>query len=163
VVAGDSAGGGLALALALRLQKEDIAAPAALALMSPWTDLTNSNATHRTKARVDPIFPDASVTKRWAEMYAGEQPLSNPLISPQFADASGLPPTLIHVGENEILLDDSRVFAQNMSSAGGKVTLKIYPGMWHVWQVLGGMLREADQSIAEIGLFLKSHLESTQP
>jgi acetyl esterase/lipase len=50
-----------------------------------------------------------------------------------------------------------------MSSAGGKVTLKIYPGMWHVWQVLGGMLREADQSIAEIGLFLKSHLESTQP
>ncbi len=152
-LAGDSAGGGLALACALRIKALGRVAPVALALMSPWTDLTLSNASHLSQAAVDPYFPTLAVLRGSAAAYVGRGNARDPLISPQFADLSGLPPTLIHVGEREALLDDSRLLAQKMGAG-----LKVYPGMWHVWQAFGGRFREADESTAELGEFLQSHL-----
>jgi monoterpene epsilon-lactone hydrolase len=161
-IAGDSAGGGLSLALALRIRQEAVTPPAALALLSPWTDLTLSHASHRTKASVDPFFPDSVVPHKLAAMYAGSHSLTDPLISPLFADLGGMPPTLIHVGELEVLLDDSLMLAQRMSAQGSKVTLKLWPRMWHVWQIFAGMFREADQSVAELGAFLRTHLQAAR-
>jgi len=154
-VAGDSAGGGLAVALALRIRDEGLQSPAALALMSPWTDLTLSNPTHASKAHLDPYFPDSALLKAAAQAYAAETPLSHPHVSPQFADMSNLPPTLIHVGEFEALLDDARLLAQGMATGGSAATLTCYAGMWHVWQTLTGRFREADESIAALGEFLR--------
>jgi acetyl esterase/lipase len=157
-VAGDSAGGGLAVALALRIKAEAAAMPAALALLSPWTDLTLSNATHETLASVDPYFPTRTPLRMAAAAYCADASTHDPLVSPQFADLSSLPPTLIHVGALEALLDDSRVLAQRMQAQGTEAQLAVYPGMWHVWQIFGGKLREADQSLTELGTFLHSKL-----
>ena len=155
-VAGDSAGAGLALALALRLRDEGRPNVSALALMSPWTDLTLSNETHRTLAAVDPFFPTTEPLRFAAAAYAGATDLRHPWLSPQFADLNGLPPTLIHVGDREALLDDARLLHERMP--GDTAQLKIHPGLWHVWQSFGGMIREADESIGELGAFLRQRL-----
>lgn len=159
-IAGDSAGGGLTMATALRLRDEGQPAPAALALLSPWTDLTLGNATHDSQAALDPFFPDRSVLRPAAQAYAAGRDLRTPWISPQFADLGGLPPTLIHVGEREALLDDSRLLAERMASSGTAVELKVHPGLWHVWQVFGGRVPEADRSIAALGAFLRRQLDA---
>lgn len=159
-IAGDSAGGGLTLATALRLRDEEQPAPAALALMSPWTDLTLSNATHDSKAAVDPFFPSRAVLRPAAQAYAAGRDLRSPLISPQFARLGGLPPTLIHVGEREALLDDARLLAQGMALQGCSSELQVFSGMWHVWQAFGGRVPEADRSITAIGAFLRRHLDT---
>jgi acetyl esterase/lipase len=157
-VAGDSAGGGLAVALCLRLRDGGFDAPAALALLSPWADLTLGNMTHETKAALDPFFPDRSILRGAAAAYAGRHDLRDPSISPQLADLSRLPPTLIHVGSLEALLDDAIVLNDRMSAAGTSVELEVFNGMWHVWQAFAGMFPEADQSVARLGAFLGKHL-----
>ncbi len=158
-VAGDSAGAGLALALALRLRDEGLQNMEALALMSPWTDLTLANETHRSLAAVDPFFPTTEPLRVAAAAYAGGADLRHPWVSPLFADLGGLPPTLVHVGDREALLDDSRLLVERMQQVrGNTVQLKIWPGLWHVWQVFGGVIREADESIAELGAFLRRQL-----
>jgi acetyl esterase/lipase len=157
-VAGDSAGAGLALALAISLRDQGIE-PAALALMSPWTDLALTNGTHQTKAAVDPYFPTTERLKVAASHYAGNTDLRHPLVSPQYAQLRRLPPTLIHVGTLEALLDDSRMLANRMNEQGSRAIVKEFPGMWHVWQTLQGRMREADQSVEELGEFLHSHLK----
>jgi len=156
-IAGDSAGGGLSLALAISLKERGLPAPVAMALLSPWTDLSLSNATHATKAKVDPFFPNTSVLRGAARAYAGGNSLTHPLISPQFARLQGLPPTLIHVGELETLLDDSLLIAKRLHAAGVNVIVHVFPRMWHVWQAFAGHFREADESINEIGEFLKRY------
>lgn len=157
-LSGDSAGGGLALALAVSLRDQGIAAPAALALMSPWTDLALSQPSHVTKAPVDPYFPSKERLGVAARHYAGDTPLQHPLVSPHYAQLHQLPPALIHVGTLEALLDDSRMLAERMNAQGSSASLKVFPGMWHVWQTLGGRMREADQSVDELGAFLRAHL-----
>ena len=159
-LAGDSAGAALALALAVRLREQGVSAPAALALMSPWTDLTLSHATHSSKARVDPYFPSRERLQLAARHYAGATALDHPLLSPHFAQLHELPPTLIHVGEREALLDDSLQLAKGMSAKGSQVSIKVFPGMWHVWQMLGGWMPEADQSLRELAAFLTLRLSS---
>jgi len=161
-IAGDSAGGGLALALCLRLRDEGMQQPDAMALLSPWTDLTLSNETHKTLARVDPFFPDQSGLKGAAGLYAGSHDLKDPYISPQFADLMGLPPTLIHVGSREALLDDSLKMAERMQACGTPVKIKTYKDMWHVWQAFVGLFPEAGQSVKEIGEFLGEQLAPTK-
>ena len=158
-ITGDSAGGGLSVALALRIRDAGLNPPVALALLSPWTDLTLGNASHSTLATVDPFFPNSQPLSKAALAYAQGQDLKNPLISPQFASFENFPPTLIHVGALEALLDDSRILAQRLSTGGALVELKIYPGMWHVWQVFSGMFEEADQSVFELGAFLNARLK----
>lgn len=158
-ITGDSAGGGLSVALALRIRDAGLNPPVALALLSPWTDLTLGNASHSTLATVDPFFPNTQPLSKAALAYTQGQDLKNPFISPQFASFENFPPTLIHVGTLEALLDDSRILAQRLSTGGASVELKVYPGMWHVWQVFGGMFKEADQSLFELGAFLNARLK----
>ena len=157
-ISGDSAGAGLALALAISLRDRGMVKPAALALMSPWTDLALTNSTHRTKATVDPYFPSTERLKVAAGHYAGHTELCHPLVSPQYAEVQNLPPTLIHVGTLEALLDDSLTLAKRMNAQGSRATVKEFPGMWHVWQTLHGRMREADQSLEELGAFIGAHL-----
>jgi len=156
VLAGDSAGGGLALALALRLRDAGQAAPSAMALLSPWTDLTLSLPTHQSKAAVDPFFPDTSTLSMAAQLYAGSSDLTQPLASPHFGALHGLPHTLIHVGEHEALLGDAHALAANMQAAGTPVQVKEFEGMWHVWQIFAGRFAEADASVRQLGAFLRS-------
>jgi acetyl esterase/lipase len=155
VIAGDSAGGGLTLATAIRLREAGAPLPAALVCLSPWTDLTFSGASIRALAGVDPIL-------RWRETpmvryYTGDYPPDHPLISPLFADLHHLPPTLIHAGSQEILLDDARRLAEKLHAAGVPVTLEIWPGMWHVFQIFAPFVPEAQQSIEKIGAFVRQH------
>jgi len=159
-LAGDSAGGGLALALALKLKDDGLRAPSALALLSPWTDLTLSNPTHILKASVDPYFPDSGLLRAAAQAYAANTPLDDPYLSPQFADFSGMPATLIHVGELEALLGDATLLAHNMSKCGKPAVLEVYTGMWHVWQTYVGRFREADASVTALGEFLRNQSQS---
>jgi len=157
-LAGDSAGGGLALALALRLRDAGHTAPAAMALLSPWTDLALSLPTHVSKAAVDPFFPDTSTLSAAAQMYAAQTPLTHPLVSPHYASLHGLPPTLIHVGEHEALLGDAQALAATMRAAGTPVQLQEFAGMWHVWQIFAGRFAEANTSIQSLGAFLRAAL-----
>ena len=155
-IAGDSAGAGLALAVAIQLRDQGITKPAALALMSPWTDLALTNDTHQSKAKVDPYFPTTERLRLAARHYAGKTELSHPLVSPQYAHVHNMPPTLIHVGTLEALLDDSITIAKRMNEQGSSAKLKEFPGMWHVWQTLHGRMREADQSLEELGAFIRN-------
>ena len=154
VLAGDSAGGGLALALALRLRDAGHAAPGAMALLSPWTDLTLSLPTHQSKAAKDPFFPDSTTLSMAAQLYAASSDLTQPLVSPHFAALHGLPPTLIHVGEHEALLGDAQALAAKLQAAGTSVQLQEFQGMWHVWQIFAGRFAEADASVKQLGACL---------
>jgi len=156
IVSGDSAGGGLALAttLALRDTGEDI--PGAVFCISPWTDLKLTGDAYRANAKTDPVL-NIDDLRNWALCYTDEDNLSNPLVSPTYADFHGSPPMLIQVGSEEILLDDAASVAERAKAAGVDVTLRIWPGMWHVWHATGTWLPEARDALAEIGKFVREH------
>lgn len=156
VIAGDSAGGGLTLALAIAVRDIGLQPPAALVLISPWTDLTLSGSSVRTHARHDPIL-SFSITELWSRLYTGTNPAIHPLCSPLFAKLNGLSPMLIQVGSEEILLSDSIRLAETAKGAGVEVRMHEYPGMWHDFQIHAGVLRDADAAIAEIGAFVQRH------
>ncbi|MDI6768277.1 MAG: alpha/beta hydrolase [Anaerolineales bacterium] len=156
VIGGDSAGGGLTIAAAVALRERGISLPAALFCLSPWTDLTGSGETIRTRAAADPWLK-ASEMPAEAKKYSGQNAPDHPLISPLFADLRGLPPTLIHVGDDEILLSDSTRLEEKMRAAGVDVTLEIWPGMWHVWHAFAPYLPEARRAIERIGAFILKH------
>lgn len=155
-VAGDSAGGGLAFALALTLHERGAMPPVALVAMSPWTDLTLTSQTHKLNANVDPFFRGKRFLAKAAEDYRGTYSATEPLISPLYGDLSHLPPTLIHVGEREVLLDDSRLFAAAAERQGASVKLQVWPDMWHGWQLFHDRIPEADASIEDMGAFLRA-------
>lgn len=134
VVAGDSAGGNLALALVHKLKSEKRLVPRGLALMSPWTDLTASGQSYETKKDVDPVL-DAEYIGQMVKNYAEGQDLKNPFISPIFGDFSDFPSTYIQVGDNEILLNDSIMLHQKMIEANVPVRMHTFEGMWHVFQM----------------------------
>lgn len=135
ILAGDSAGGNLALVLALKLKAEGRFQPRGLVLMSPWTDLTASGKSYRTKAEVDPVL-DAEYIDRMTKAYIPEgEDLENPLISPLFGDFEGFPPVYIQVGENEILLSDAVELHKKLQKAGVPAKLDRFKGMWHVFQM----------------------------
>ena len=154
VVSGDSAGGGLALALVMKLRAGGEPLPSALVLMSPWTDLELKNPSCTEKAD-DEALLTVPVLREWALEYAGGMRLDDPLLSPVNGDFSGLPPMLIQVGSEEILLDDARIVARRAEAAGVRVQLSVWEGLWHVWQVLGTLVPENVESFAELGLFLR--------
>lgn len=134
IVAGDSAGGNLALALVMKLKEQGRILPRGLVLFSPWTDLTKSGKSHELKAEVDPILSEEYIDKAIADYTAGEE-VGNPFISPLFANFSGFPPTCIQVGENEILLSDSLNLQKRLQKYHVQVRLDYYEGMWHVFQM----------------------------
>ncbi len=158
-IAGDSAGGGLALATAMSIRDEKLPLPAALVLLSPFTDLTLGGESHQSKKKRDPMLR-ASWLTACARHYSGGRPLDDPLLSPAFGDLTGLPPMLIQVGSEEILLSDSEQLAKRAEKAGARAQLSRYDGLWHDFQVHAGMLPESDRALAEIGAFLNAHLKT---
>jgi acetyl esterase/lipase len=156
IIAGDSAGGGLALAVVLALRENHEPLPAAIICMSPWADLTNSGQSHITKADAEVVLK-TDVLKEWALCYTDETNLNNPLVSPVYADFHGFPPLLIQVGSEEILLDDARMLADKAKADGVDVTLKVWAGLWHVWPALGDLLPESRETFLEIELFIRDH------
>ncbi len=154
VVMGDSAGGGLALALLLRLRDAGLAPPDAAVVLSPWTDLALTGASLQTNAEADPMLNADDLPAFAADYLAGADP-RNPYASPLYGDPTGLPPTLIHVGGDEILYDDAVRMAEKMRTAGCAVELRIWPRMPHVWHLLAPMLPEAKFAIADIGAFVE--------
>lgn len=134
IIAGDSAGGNLALSLVLKLKEEERILPRGVLLMSPWTDLTSSGKTHQTRAELDPVL-DAEYLERMIHNYVEGQNLEDPFISPLFGDFTGFPPTYIQAGNNEILLGDATMLHKKMVQANVSVKLDIFKGMWHVFQM----------------------------
>jgi acetyl esterase/lipase len=157
VIAGDSAGGNLALTTLLALKDAGESLPAATVLLSPWTDLTGSGDSMQTRVDLDPMIPP-DPAHHAAVAYAGDTPLTDPLVSPLFGDLSGLPPMLIHVGDYEVLLDDSTRLAEKAKAAGVDVTLEVWPEMIHVWQFFAPMVPEATEAIEVIGKYIRSHV-----
>ncbi len=134
IVAGDSAGGNLALALTLKLKEEGRLLPRGLVLMSPWTDLTSSGKSHLTRAEIDPVL-NASYLEEMIRNYAPGKELTDPFISPLFGQYKGFPPVYLQVGGNEILLDDSVRLYKKLLKENVSVKLDIFRGMWHVFQM----------------------------
>lgn len=156
-VMGDSAGGGLTLSLLQALRDRALPLPACAVCLSPWADLTCSSSSFRKNSRKDPLLP-ARVVPDFARMYAPDGDLAQPSVSPLYGDFTGLPPLLIHVGTDEILLDDSTGVAEKAARDGASVELKIWPNMIHVFQALAFMHPAARQSIREIGAFVARHI-----
>jgi acetyl esterase/lipase len=157
VVGGDSAGGGLTVALMVAARDEGMPLPAAGVCLSPWVDLAQTGASYTTKAAEDP-----SVTKAYLDRYAniylnGADPRA-PLASPLYADLQELPPLLIQVGTAEVLLDDAVQLAAKAQEAGVKVELDEWQGMVHVWHNNGPALPESQEAIARIGAFIRQYL-----
>ncbi len=153
VVAGDSAGGNLAITMSMKLRDSGASLPAALACLSPVTDLSKDKVR---EGFSDPLLP-SKASKLYSRSYVGQSNARDPLISPVNGDMRGLPPMLVHVGEDEILLDDAKRITEIAVSAGVDVRLEVYPRMWHVWQLFLS-LPQATQSLGDIAQFLGSHL-----
>lgn len=155
VVAGDSAGGGLAMALCHYLKAQGKVLPAGIIAMSPWTDLTASGASYQEKFDVDPVFGGSHDSMIFDSPYIGDDTPRNPFISPLFGDFEGFPPMLIQVGTSEMLLSDSELVAQKAKDAGVQVRFTEYSGMFHVFQMAGKMMKESRKAWVEIGTFLE--------
>lgn len=155
VVAGDSAGGGLALSTLVAIRDGGDPPPAAGVLISPWTDLTQSGATMTANAHLDPMVRRADLD-RWADLYRGRSTPDDPAISPLFADLHDLPPLLIEVGTAEVLLDDARRTADAARLAGVAATLHEDAEMIHVWHFFAGIVPEADAGIVRIARFISA-------
>jgi acetyl esterase/lipase len=152
VVSGDSAGGGLALALLLTLRDQGCKLPKAAALLSPWTDLAVEGASIKTNAWRDAMFTGPGLVTGAGLYLQGMDP-KTPLASPVYADLHGLPPLLIHVGAREMLLDDSTRLADRAASAGVRVKMRVWPVVPHVWQ-LAQFVPEARESMRLLAAFL---------
>ncbi len=156
LVAGESAGGGLCLALLLALRDRDIPLPAAAVAISPWTDLTCSSDSYFTKNRVS-LAPKDSWTL-FSRCYAGSQDAANPLISPLFGDLTGLPPLFINAGMDDELFEDAEKFSTKAAKAGVNVIFLTGKGMVHCYPLLAPMFREAAEAMEEICDFTKRQL-----
>lgn len=153
VVAGDSAGGGLALALALALKAEGLAQAAGFFVISPWADLTQSGASYRTKAETDPTISKAGLDKNALD-YLGGLDARDPLASPVFGDFEGVAPVLIQTGSEETLLSDSITMADVLAHARVEVRLEVWPEMIHVFHAWGGGLQAARRAIKVAGAWM---------
>ena len=146
IVAGDSAGGGLILALALALKAEGLPQPAGFFAISPWADLTQSGASYVSKAETDPMITKAGLDLN-AQMYLGGLDARDPLASPVFGDFEGVAPVLIQTGSEETLLSDSLTMADVLAHARVEVRLEVWPEMIHVFHAWSGGLQAARRAI----------------
>jgi len=157
VVAGDSAGGGLTVATLLALRDRGQPLPAAGVCISPWVDMTCSAASYTTRAEADPMVRRDGILEM-ARAYLAGADAKTPLASPLHADLRGLPPLLIQVGSDEVLLDDATQLAGQAKAAGVDATLEVWQDMIHVWHWFLPMLDEAERAVAGIGAFARSRL-----
>jgi acetyl esterase/lipase len=162
VIAGDSAGGGLALALLLlvtsAVNDEPVPKPLAAVVLSLWADLALTGESMETRAESDPMLTRDALNQA-AQLYLGDKDRHDPKASPLYGELTGLPPVMFHVGEDEILLDDSRRFANRIEAAGGDAQLHIWEGMTHVFPS-NVALHAAKDALDEIGAFLRRQFHS---
>ncbi len=156
LIAGDSAGGGLTLSTLVALRDAGKPLSAGAVCLSPWVDLTLSSQSIQSNASTDPIL-NRNILTTFAEHYAGDYDMSNPLISPLYANLEGLPPLLIHVGTDEILYDEAVLFANKAQAAGVDVTLVTWEGMFHVFQMVP-FLPETKMSLAHMAEVISRYL-----
>jgi acetyl esterase/lipase len=164
VLAGDSAGGGLALSTLVAVRDARDPMPAAAVLLSPWTDLAASGASYQTCAQRDGIIQLPWLLEQ-RQRYLEDQDVHTPLASPLYADLHGLPPLLIHVGSDEILLDDATRLAQRARQAGVNATLFIGAGMWHVWHIAAALrpwFPEGRAALDSIGAFVSHQMPAPE-
>jgi acetyl esterase/lipase len=154
---GDSSGGGLALATLVALRELGEPMPATAICMSPWTDLTLSGPSLQLNRDADPMVSAATLALM-ADAYLGEVDRRSPTASPLFADLAGLPPLLVQVGAEELLLDDATRFAERAQDAGVDVTLEIWDDVFHVWHSFADLLPEARDALARIGAYVDQRL-----
>jgi len=159
--AGESAGGGLAIATLVNARDHGLPLPAAAYVMSPYADLTLTGTTMETRREVDPLLSREALQARVTD-YASGQDATLGLISPIFADLSGLPPLIIQAGTHEVLLDDALRLAQQAATADVQVTLDITPGVPHVFQAYHAILDEAAAALDRAGQFLSAHLAGAE-
>src|SRR4249920_2707545 len=159
--AGESAGGGLAVATLVNARDHRLPLPAAAFVMSPYADLTLAGASMETKGELDPLLSREALRPRVADYTAGQDAALG-LISPIFADLSGLPPLIIQAGTHEVLLDDAVRLAQQAATADVELTLDITPGVPHVFQAYHPILDEAAAALDRAGQFLSAHLAGAE-
>ncbi|MCM2285520.1 MAG: alpha/beta hydrolase [Desulfobacula sp.] len=155
VLVGDSAGAGLALSLLSTLLSDRYPLPVCSVLISPWINLDCDRLSRSENKDKDPML-SMDILKKTADLYT-DKPLSHPLISPVRNDFTGITPVLIQAGENEILLDDSKLLAEKLRAAGAVADLEIWEDMFHVWHYFARYLSEARQAIQGIGTFVRRH------
>jgi len=158
IIAGESAGGGLCLAILLALKERNIALPAAAVAISPWTDLTCASDSYKTKNKVSPAPLNSWFV--FSKHYVGSNRTEMPLISPLFGDLKGLPPILINSGVDDELFDDGEKFYRRAMEAGVNVTFRKGIGMIHCYPLLAPMFPEATEAMNEIVSFIKQHLKT---
>ncbi len=151
---GDSAGGGLAVATMLKLKRQDKPMPGAAFLLSPWLDLSASGETMQSREAHDPWFNAADIPIV-ARYYCREDEVTDPLVSPVYADVSGLPPVHIQVGNDEILLSDATRLADKLRDAGGEVDIEVFEEMWHVFQAFLLVVPESREAIDRLGAAIR--------
>lgn len=150
---GDSAGGGLTLALLAKIRETGLMLPGCAVFFSPWVDLENKNKSIKENEDADPML-DKRMLEKTAQLYS-DRDRTDPFISPINNDLTGLCPILIHVGKNEVLLDDSLLFAQKAQKAGVKTTIEVWDNMFHVFQYFARYLTKARASIEKAGMFIQ--------
>lgn len=154
ILAGDSAGGGLALALCMYLRdnKEDL--PAGILTMSAWGDLTASGSSYTENFEIDPVFGNTMDSLIFNSAYVGGEDPKNPYISPVFGDFTGFPPILMQVGTEEMLLSDTLEIAEKAKKQGVRITLSVYEGMFHVFQMAFKLIPESKRAWEEAADFI---------
>lgn len=146
--AGDSAGGGIALAALIKCRDEGIPLPAACVVFSPCTDMTMAGASHKTRAKADPCTPEGA-NETFLDYYVGGGDPRHPYVSPLFGDLENLPPLMIQVGDDETLRDDSIRFAEKAEAAGVKVRIRVWKGMFHCFPLMAPLFPEAVEALRE--------------
>lgn len=154
IVAGDSAGGGLAMSLCMYLRDHGMAMPAGIIAMSPWTDLTAGGQSYEINYEKDPLFGNTKDSLVYNRAYVGKAKATNPYISPLFGNFTGFPPMLIQAGSYEMLLSDAVLVARKAKKQGVKVRLAVYPGMFHVFQMAMLLIPESRHAWKEVGKFI---------
>jgi acetyl esterase/lipase len=155
-IAGDSAGGGLTIAVTVNLRDKGLGPPACAVAISPWVDLEGLGGSMTTLAAVDPMVQKQGLL--WmAGLYLNGADPKHPLAAPLYADLKGLPPMLIQVGTAETLLDDATRIAEKLHAAGVEAKLSVWPNMIHVWPLFAPHLSEGREGCAEAGAFIRAH------
>lgn len=154
-ICGDSAGGALTLSTVISLRDSNEVLPKRIALISPWTDLAATGESLISLSEIDPWLEAKELTNL-ARLYLAGTDAKHPLASPLYANLSNLPPMLIQVGSDEILLDDSTRLAKLAQEVGTEIELEVYSGMWHVWHAFADKLPEGQRAIDKIGVFFRS-------
>lgn len=157
VFAGDSSGGGIEIGTLIKLRDEGIPLPAACVAFSPSLDMTMTGESHRLRAKADPCTPKGAC-KTYYDYYVGDGDPTHPYASPLFGDLTGLPPIMIHVGNDEVMRDDSTRFGEKADSFGVEVHVRVWKGMFHCFPLLAPMFEEATEAMNQVRSFIRTKM-----